>query len=103
MSATQSRTRHVPMRRCVVCRTARPKRELIRLVRGAAGWALDLRQRAGGRGTSLCPSCALATVRRDDAARLKSVRRAFRQETDAVAAVLSTIESTLAAAASATA
>jgi uncharacterized protein len=93
-----SSARHVPMRRCVVCRTERPKRELIRLVRGPTGWALDLRQRAGGRGTSLCPACGLAAVRRDDAARLKSVRRAFKQETDAVTALLSPIESALAAA-----
>jgi uncharacterized protein len=98
-----SRPRHVPMRRCVVCRAARPKQELIRLVRGADGWVLDLRQRAGGRGTSICPACALAAVRRSDAASQKAVRRAFRQETDAVATALSVIESTLAAAASAAA
>ncbi|MBW6455099.1 MAG: DUF448 domain-containing protein [Trueperaceae bacterium] len=97
-----TRTRHVPLRRCVACRESRPKRELIRLVRTAAagdgGWALDLRQRAGGRGTSLCPACALAAVRRDDAARLKGFRRAFRQDADAVASLLAELEATLVAA-----
>jgi predicted RNA-binding protein YlxR (DUF448 family) len=97
-----SRTRHVPLRRCVACRESRPKRELIRLVRagapGDAGWALDLRQRAGGRGTSLCPACALAAVRRDDAGRLKGFRRAFRQDADVVASLLAELEPALAAA-----
>jgi predicted RNA-binding protein YlxR (DUF448 family) len=95
--------RHVPIRRCVVCRVAGPKRELIRLVRGEAGWALDLRQRAGGRGASLCPACGLAGVRRDDPARLKGLRRFFKQETDAVTSLLSEIEPALAAAAAAAA
>jgi predicted RNA-binding protein YlxR (DUF448 family) len=101
-----SRHRHVPLRRCVACRVSRPKRELIRLVRtgatGDAGWALDLRQRAGGRGTSLCPACALAAVRRDDAARLKGFRRAFRQDADAIVSLLADLEATLVAAAAAT-
>jgi predicted RNA-binding protein YlxR (DUF448 family) len=98
-----TRVRHVPIRRCVACRAAGPKRELIRLVRGEGGWALDLRQRAGGRGASLCPACGLTAVRRDDPARLKGLRRFFRQETDAVTALLSAIEPALAAAATATA
>lgn len=97
-----SRPRHVPLRRCVACRESRPKRELIRLVRtgatGDAGWALDLRQRAGGRGTSLCPACALAALRRDDAARFKGFRRAFRQDADVVASLLADLETTLVAA-----
>ncbi len=106
------RPRHVPLRRCVACRESRPKRELIRLVRAGApgdtGWALDLRQRAGGRGTSLCPACALAAVRRgdaarrDDAGRLKGFRRAFRQDADAVTSLLADLEATLAATAAPT-
>jgi predicted RNA-binding protein YlxR (DUF448 family) len=101
-----SRSRHVPLRRCVACRESRPKRELIRLVRAVApgdgGWALDLRQRAGGRGTSLCPACALAAVRRDDPVRQRGFRRAFRQDADAVASLLAELEPTLAAAVAAT-
>lgn len=97
-----NRARHVPIRRCAACRVAGPKRELIRLVRGEGGWTLDLRQRAGGRGVSLCPACGLSAVRRDDPARLKGLRRFFKQETDAVTALLSAIEPALAAAAAAT-
>ncbi len=93
--------RHVPMRRCVACRDAQPKRELVRLVRGEDGWRLDLAQRAGGRGTSLCRACAqaatdAAAATGDAAARLKGFRRAFRQDAAAVTALLAPIESTLA-------
>ncbi len=104
--------RHVPVRRCVACRDAQPKRELVRLVRSEAGWRLDLAQRAGGRGTSLCRACALAATGAaglgaaglgtagapdDTAARLKGFRRAFRQDAAAVTALLAPIASTLAA------
>lgn len=102
--------RHVPLRRCVACREARPKRALVRLVRAEEAWRLDLAQRAGGRGTSLCPECAAAAVRaahgaarREDAARLKGFRRAFQAQADAVAALLAPIASTLEAAAPAAA
>lgn len=97
-------TRHVPMRRCVACRDARPKRELVRLVRGEGGWRLDLAQRAGGRGTSVCRTCALAALAAPDdrdAARLKGFRRAFRGDAAAVTALLAPIASTLRATASA--
>jgi predicted RNA-binding protein YlxR (DUF448 family) len=88
------------MRRCVACREAQPKRELVRLVRGEGGWRLDLAQRAGGRGTSLCRACALAATGApaaagDAAARLKGFRRAFRQDAAAVTALLVPIASTL--------
>ena len=96
--------RHVPMRRCVACRDALPKRELVRLVRGEGGWRLDLAQRAGGRGTSLCRPCALAAsgaagTTGDAATRLKGFRRAFRQDAAAVTALLAPIASTLVASA----
>ncbi len=87
--------RHVPLRRCVACREARPKRELIRLVRGEDGWRLDLAQRAGGRGTSLCPACALASLDGHDAERRKAFRRAFRQDAATVSALLASIAPTL--------
>ena len=94
-------SRHVPMRRCVACREAAPKRELLRLVRGEDGWRLDLAQRAGGRGTSLCRACVLAATgaaagASDASARLKGFRRAFRQDASAVTEVLAPIASTLA-------
>ncbi len=87
--------RHVPLRRCVACREARPKRELIRLVRDGSGWRLDLAQRAGGRGTSVCPACALAALDGHDPDRRKGFRRAFRQDAAAVSALLAPIVSTL--------
>jgi predicted RNA-binding protein YlxR (DUF448 family) len=96
------------MRRCVACRDAQPKRELVRLVRGEGGWRLDLAQRAGGRGTSLCRACALAALGTvgasgDAATRLKGFRRAFRQDAATVTALLAPIASTLATTAEAVA
>jgi uncharacterized protein len=40
----------VPERSCVACRQRAPKQELVRLVRGAAGVAIDLTGSAPGRG-----------------------------------------------------
>ena len=49
------RSRRVPERTCVACRTARPKRELIRLVRTPAGPVeLDPSGKKSGRGAYLC-------------------------------------------------
>ena len=49
------RPRRVPERTCVACRTARPKRELIRLVRTPAGPVeLDPSGKKSGRGAYLC-------------------------------------------------
>ena len=65
-------------------------------------WRLDLAQRAGGRGTSLCRTCALAATTDvaaapgDAAARRKGFRRAFRQDAASVTALLAPIASTLA-------
>lgn len=54
-----SRDRHVPLRRCVMCRASLPKAELIRLVRADDGrYQLDAARRAGGRGTWVCRACA---------------------------------------------
>ena len=51
------RKKHVPMRTCVACRSSKPKRDLIRIVRdpdGAVG--LDLTGKRSGRGVYICPS-----------------------------------------------
>ncbi|HHT69014.1 MAG TPA: YlxR family protein [Firmicutes bacterium] len=51
------RKKHVPMRTCVGCRSSKPKRDLIRIVRdpdGAVG--LDLTGKRSGRGVYICPS-----------------------------------------------
>ena len=47
--------RPVPLRTCVACRTERPKRELVRVVRTPDGSvALDPTGRLAGRGAYLC-------------------------------------------------
>jgi len=61
-------SRHVPIRSCAACRTARPKAELIRVVRTPEGMIeVDPSGRAAGRGAYVCrrPECAQAAVRKD--------------------------------------
>ncbi len=50
----------IPIRRCVGCGEGKPKKELVRVVRSAAGQVnLDLTGRMPGRGAYLCrdPEC----------------------------------------------
>ena len=48
--------RRLPQRTCVACRTTRPKRELVRVVRSPSGeLSVDLRGKAPGRGAYLDP------------------------------------------------
>src|SRR5689334_14358888 len=52
--------RHVPERTCVGCRSNRPKREMVRVVRGADGKvAVDPSGKRSGRGAYVCrePRC----------------------------------------------
>ncbi|MGH2486305.1 MAG: RNase P modulator RnpM [Ktedonobacterales bacterium] len=50
-----ARPRRVPVRTCIACRQARPKRELIRVVRTPAGRIeLDPTGKKSGRGAYLC-------------------------------------------------
>ena len=55
---TQSRKRkHIPQRTCIACRSKRPKRELVRVVRAPDGHvAVDETGKRNGRGAYLCPS-----------------------------------------------
>ena len=54
--ATQKK---IPMRQCMGCREMKPKRELIRVVRGPEGGvSLDMKGKAPGRGAYLCPDTA---------------------------------------------
>ena len=56
MNKQKQRKRHVPERTCVTCRTKRPKRELVRVVRAPAGAVVvDESQKQNGRGAYLCP------------------------------------------------
>ena len=73
---------HVPTRTCVACRTERPKRELVRLVRAADGTvAVDRTGKLNGRGAYLCqdPACWTQAQRR------KSVERALKASLDETA------------------
>ena len=55
MVRTKDISQHIPQRTCVACRQARPKRELIRLVRTAdSGVEIDRRGKNTGRGAYLC-------------------------------------------------
>lgn len=49
--------KHIPERTCVACRTGRPKRHLVRLVRTAEkSVEVDRTGRKPGRGAYLCPA-----------------------------------------------
>jgi len=53
--AKQPKRKHVPQRTCVVCRTVRPKRELVRIVRTPEGGvAVDETGKRSGRGAYIC-------------------------------------------------
>ena len=46
----------IPMRQCLGCREAKPKKELIRVVRSPEGViSLDFKGKASGRGAYICP------------------------------------------------
>lgn len=49
----------VPMRMCVACRTVKPKRELIRVVKYGEDISLDRTGKKNGRGAYICdnPDC----------------------------------------------
>jgi len=58
--------RKTPMRTCVGCRTVRPKKELIRVVRDPQGELhVDKTGKLSGRGAYICPSleCLESAVR----------------------------------------
>ncbi|MBR0190290.1 MAG: YlxR family protein [Clostridia bacterium] len=44
----------VPMRTCIACRTVKPKKELIRIVKSEEGISLDRTGRKNGRGAYIC-------------------------------------------------
>ena len=54
-SQRPKRRKHIPHRTCVVCRTVRPKRELVRVVRTSEGtMTLDETGKRSGRGAYVC-------------------------------------------------
>lgn len=49
--------RKIPMRTCIACREEKPKREMLRIVKTAAGEILlDFSGKAAGRGAYICDS-----------------------------------------------
>ena len=55
MGKRSQRRKHVPQRTCVACRTVRPKRELVRVVRTPEGTVMvDETGKRSGRGAYLC-------------------------------------------------
>lgn len=75
-------SRHVPLRRCVACRSSLPKAELIRFRRDDRGvWQLDPGGKAGGRGAWLCLDCAAGGD-------TKRLHRFFRGHTPHIVAAL---------------
>ena len=46
----------IPMRTCIACRTEKPKKELIRVVKYGEEISLDLTGKANGRGAYVCRS-----------------------------------------------
>ena len=82
---TATPTRHVPMRRCAVCRSSLPQAQLIRFARDEAGnWRLDPRKRAGGRGAWVC--------QRSECHQRKALGRPFRAQAAEVAAQLAALD-----------
>ena len=64
----------IPMRQCLGCREAKPKRELIRVVRSPEGdISLDFKGKAPGRGAYICPDAGCLKK----AIKAKALERAF--------------------------
>ena len=64
----------IPMRQCLGCREAKPKKELIRVVRSPEGQiSLDFKGKAFGRGAYIChdPQCLKKAIKS------KALERAF--------------------------
>ena len=75
MSKRPQRRKHVPQRTCVVCRTVRSQRDLVRIVRTPEGVVmLDETGKRNGRGAYLCKQSACW----DQAIKRGSLSRALR-------------------------
>ena len=64
----------IPMRRCVGCMESKPKKQLVRVVKNAAGEiSMDLVGKKPGRGAYVCPDAACLAK----AQKKKALERAF--------------------------
>ena len=79
----KTKGKHVPMRRCVVCRTSRPQRDLERFYQFDGTWHHDLKRRAGGRGVWVC-------AEDETCHKTKALRRTFRAQAETVSSLLQT-------------
>jgi uncharacterized protein len=82
-----TKPKHIPLRRCVVCREALPQKELLRLYQKDGQWQFDLKRRAGGRGAWLCFKSKCHEV--------KQLKRFFRNDAERIAQELVAIKTAL--------
>jgi uncharacterized protein len=82
-----TKARHVPLRRCVVCREALSQKELLRLSQKDGQWQFDLKRKAGGRGCWLCFKSKCHES--------KQLKRFFRNDAERIAQELSVIKTAL--------
>ncbi len=70
-----AKQKHIPLRECIGCGEKFSKWEMLRVVKGPAGFLLDTAQKEQGRGAYLCrrERCLKETLKR------KKLNRAFRQ------------------------
>lgn len=66
--------KNVPLRMCLACRSQKPKKEMIRVVKTADGYVLDETGKLNGRGAYVCnnPDCINKCVKS------KSFNRSFK-------------------------
>jgi uncharacterized protein len=82
-----TKPKHIPLRRCVICRESLPQATLLRLVQKEGFWQFDLRRKAGGRGAWLCL--------KDTCHELKLLKRFFKQDAEKMSRDLSMIKQAL--------
>jgi uncharacterized protein len=82
-----TKPKHIPLRRCVVCREALPQKELLRLAQKDSVWQFDLKRKAGGRGAWLCL--------KEKCHEVKQLKRFFRNDAERIAQEVSSIKAAL--------
>jgi len=83
-TARSPRRKHIPQRTCVACRTARPKRELVRIVRTPEGDIIvDETGKQNGRGAYLCRARACWETALSGGLLKRALRANVTEETEA--------------------
>jgi uncharacterized protein len=82
-----TKPKHIPLRRCVVCREALPQKELLRLTQKENVWQFDLKRKAGGRGAWICLKSKCHET--------KQLKRFFRNDAERISQELTTIKTAL--------